>query len=704
MEEISFPPRERVRQEGIRWAGKGERVPVGPFILENPLAYVSSGPSREEEASCIDLRLPIGQPIDEPPGSLDLYPQYTRLSPDQRANYLEWMASGRTASLHDIGYAFLFFYGLERRLLIEQADLSPIVKEVVRLLETYTFSGSFDRYLSQFLAYTLARANIATLKDKWFEAVFERTRAQRDEQHLAVGLAWLYARSLPLPARWAMRIARLDPRSPRSVVLDRLPDQFHALFAKRYREQYGDGISLKASKRDREITYRPASPTLLDTALISKDIRPVLVPNVMGIQSQFKPLVEIWTSCIEELKPLSRVVGRGAVALTREAFETLPEALQAETEHPDKPHWDKIAAENAREDGMVVLAVGRLAAIHGIEKRAKLTAKQSESLARTAHHVGFLIEPDVRIVNRPYSWDEVVALLRPEDPPELPKDSRYAGASLMLELGMFVAAADGDIEDDEVDHIARFLESRFLLDPPDARRLEALKRVLTQRSPSLAGVARRLEAVLNADQREAVGRFLVGVAAANGSIDKKEITALRNAYKALGVDVDRLNGLLEEFRSTAAEPVEVLRPSGPPSPGEAIPSRPEPHGGITLDEGLLRKILGETQAVARMLGEAMRETEPEASEPAGRPAPPVPVADPRFDGLDVRYHAALAEMVLRPSWTRADFETLVRRHSLMPSGTVDVANEWSQERHDDLIIEEQGEYLIVNQGLITEQT
>ena len=186
------------------------------------------------------------------------------ISPDQRANYLRWLAGGRTAPLDDIGYAFLFFYGLERRLLVEQQDLSPIVKEVVRLLETYTFSGSFDGYLSRFLSYTLARAGIGTLKEKWFEAVFDRTRAQRDEQHLAVGLAWLFSRGLPLPANWALRIARLDPRAPRSVVLERLPDQFQALFVKRYREQFGDGMVLKGSKRDREVTYRPASPSLLD--------------------------------------------------------------------------------------------------------------------------------------------------------------------------------------------------------------------------------------------------------------------------------------------------------------------------------------------------------------------------------------------------------------------------------------------------------
>ena len=135
---------------------------------------------------------------------------------------------------------------------VERQDLSPIVKEVVRLLENYTISGSFDGYLSRFLAFTLARAGIETLKDKWFEAVFARSRLQRDEDFLAVALAWFFKRNSPLPVSWALRIARQDPRSPRSVILDRLPEQFNSLFEKRYRDRFGDGLILKVAKRDRD--------------------------------------------------------------------------------------------------------------------------------------------------------------------------------------------------------------------------------------------------------------------------------------------------------------------------------------------------------------------------------------------------------------------------------------------------------------------
>ena len=106
------------------------------------------------------------------------------------------------------------------------------MKEDVRLLETYTFSGSFDGHLSRFLAYTLARSGIETLKDKWFDAVFAKSRLQRDEDFIAVALAWFFKKNAPLPFKWAIRIARQDPRCPRSIVLDRFPEQFVSLFEK----------------------------------------------------------------------------------------------------------------------------------------------------------------------------------------------------------------------------------------------------------------------------------------------------------------------------------------------------------------------------------------------------------------------------------------------------------------------------------------
>ena len=289
------------------------------------------------------------------------------------------------------------------------------------------------------------------------------------------------------------------------------------------------------------------------------------MPNVLGIQSQFSPLVAIWSSCIEELRPVSRVLAKGIEVDSREAFEALPEELQGDGRTSRQAKMGPLVSEHSREDGYALVEVSKLATLHGLEARPKLTPTQSQALAQTAEYVGLVIEPDARLTNRPYGWDDVVSLLRREEGPCLPADSRYLAASLMLELGVYIAAADGSVDDVEVDQVARFLESQFLLDPPDARRLEALKRVFMARPPSLAGLGKRLQTALTREQREAVGRFLTGIAAANGIIDRKEVTALRTAYRALDIGVDQLNILLEEFRRASQEPVEVERGEPPPS-------------------------------------------------------------------------------------------------------------------------------------------
>src|SRR5207244_4189905 len=82
---------------------------------------------------------------------LDYWPRYDALTPQQRRNYLEWLAAGRTQTPPELGYTFLFIYGLERRTLCEQGDQAEIFDEVLRLRKLYADNGeevsrSFDGY------------------------------------------------------------------------------------------------------------------------------------------------------------------------------------------------------------------------------------------------------------------------------------------------------------------------------------------------------------------------------------------------------------------------------------------------------------------------------------------------------------------------------------------------------------------------------
>ncbi len=673
------------------------------YLLRDPMVYTSAGKPAEPEASCIDLSLEIGRPAWEAAGALGHSPTYATITPTQRANYLSWLANGRVRPLADIGYAFLFFYGLERRVLIDRAEPGAILSECLQLLKTYTFSSSFDGYVSRFLAFTLARTGLQRLNEKWFKDVFEKSRLQRNDDCLAVALAWFFKKSIPLPVSWTMRLTRQDPRSPTSIATDRLPDEFKTLFESRYREQFGSGLVLKASARNRPLAYVPASPSLLGDA--GKPARSNLrtgIPNVLGIPSQFAPLVAISTSCARELKPLSRVPGRGIVVPSREAYLALPAELKATVEHPDQEKWDQIVFEHSGKDGCALVEVSALAALHGFPEHAKLTRFQSEVLCRPAQFVGRMIEPDARLTGRPYAWKDRVALMPrtlEEEAGRLDDNSRYLAASLMLELGIYIAAADGAVDDREVDQVARFIESQFLLRPPEVRRLEALERVFVTRPPTLAGLGKRLQSTLTHDQREAVGRFLTGVALAGGIIDHKEISALKNAYRALDIGVDQLNLLIEESRRTSQEPVEVERGEVSASPGEIIPPRPQPppSAGIVLDDRRLSAILAETQLVIETLGKAMLDPDSPEESPE---LTTLPANDPRFEALDARYRAMLAQLLGRPVWERLEFNSLARSHNLMPSGALDAVNDWAFELFDDPIVVEQGDQFQIHIHLL----
>ena len=192
------PPKKVVSHEKKRphwtWMGFGSQIRVGPHTIKDPLTYYSDDnpgdeiaaiafniegettsiiyPYETDEASCIYTGLPIGTPLDEGKGTLGYWPNYSKINPNQRANYLEWLAGERKGELTDIGYAFLFFYGLERRVLIEKKDINLIIRIVMRLLRRYPFSDSFNGYLGNFIAYVVARVGILKFNENWFNLIF----------------------------------------------------------------------------------------------------------------------------------------------------------------------------------------------------------------------------------------------------------------------------------------------------------------------------------------------------------------------------------------------------------------------------------------------------------------------------------------------------------------------------------------------------
>jgi hypothetical protein len=101
---------------------------------------VDDGKNFYGEPSLIWTRLPVKKNSDLEERPM-YYPAYSRLSPEHRYQYLSWLADVTRPT--NLSYVFLYFYGLERHLLIGNFD--GAVKEILRLLK-YHDKSSFRAY------------------------------------------------------------------------------------------------------------------------------------------------------------------------------------------------------------------------------------------------------------------------------------------------------------------------------------------------------------------------------------------------------------------------------------------------------------------------------------------------------------------------------------------------------------------------------
>lgn len=678
----------------MEWSGPGSSLRVAGLELVSPFTYHSNGAPSTREPSCIDTTLQASGPVDGPDERLGYWPSYSGLSPSQRAYYLTWLANGRTNPAREVGYAFIFFYGLERRALIDEKDVDEVATEVRRMLPLHSTSGSFRYYASSFLRYLDARQGRAHQWDRTSDSAIDPNRSRPDIVALELALAGVYQTGRPLPVSLALEVARSDIRSTRSVVVTRVAQQFGELFQHKYAARFGAGLTLRAASRNKTLGYSPAS-----NAIRASDCRPVDYADVLGVQSQFKPVVALWNECIEELRPLSREVAKGKSVDSTEAYFALPDELRAVTEHPDKTVWEHFVNEHATDGNVVISQASELAALCRYAVCKRLTRKQSDALAATATAIGFVLVPDSRTTGRSYGWEEPVALFRIEGAPIDPADRAYRTVVMMTEIGIAVAAADGVVDREEASYISEFLGRQFSLTAEQLRYTDAYRELLVSKPPSLSEITRRLRSMLHGEPRETVGRFMVGIAAANRQVTEREVASLRRLYTALGADPAKVDEQLTQYTSGLAQVVEIQGESG-----DAVTERIPPKADVvfTLSPEAVRAVMEETEQVAKILGAVLdgdtdnADSSPTAVSPQCDAAP---AEQGEYRGLDARHCRLVAVLIAQSEWTKEQFAKLAREGGCMPAAALETINSWSDEQFGDFLIEE-GDTYRVNQGLI----
>lgn len=650
------------------WIPAGEAVEVGGVSISGGLVYVGTSlltPAGGNDPCLIDPSKSVASHGDYTERQMGYWPSYSEISPSARRAYLNWLADGRQDPEADIGYVFIFFYGLERRAILDaskddaaKGDWPIIAAELHRLLDIYgDKSGSFRSYASSLLDWV----SLAEHPEKtYLTPIPNFPKTYELPLYIRVALGQAAVDGVPVPAQLALAWAKRDPTNYLRTPATRCAEEFDKLFISKYHEMFGEGLILPRNKTKIKLVHRPASAGFRGYTDLSLSFGST--PDVTVLTGPINKLRQVVEAATKELEPFSRYVGRNPDS--RHALEGLLQ-LPA-TLWPEGTQKTLHALKARMSEEMITMSFQEL--LSSLDAKTTLTRDRTLALARALESLNIGIEPDVLGGAKLSKADEMVVLFSvPPGGVTSRATPDYQAAVLTLDLASAVAAVDGEFSVEEMGHLRAQVQSWAHLTPNGVRRLLAHLRLLMTTPASLATLRKRLEP-LDADAKETIATFMATVAQSDGYVSPTEVKMLEKVYKALGVEPKKVFSDVHAVAAGAKSMAAAAKV-------EEI--------GFKLDPTRIAALQKDTEAVSALLSGIFKEEnspEPVFVEPESEGG--AETTPPRLLGLD-EAHGAFARLLLsRPEWTKDELGDAAADLDLMLDGAIETLNEAAFDLHD----------------------
>jgi len=642
----------------VRWVSAGKTIEINGFQIDGGMLYVGSKVTGTAvDPSFINIKLPVSNFTDYTVRLTSYWPSYSQISSDARGAYLAWLADGRKDPRADVGYVFLFFYGLERRVLvdyqetgIDDTELIQIKSEVNRLFSIYgSQSNSVKGYFSNFLSLLLLLERRNSKLYDW--PIPENLKGYDLPFYLKAYLGQCSVDGKPLPAQAAYQWVTYDPTLSKRTPARRCEVELQQLFLLRYDEAFGNGLQLPVNKKKLKISYHAASSHMYGFTLdidTYQDLPDVTVPT--SISGKLK---QIFDNCSDELDRYSRYLGKTGKELgDKKSLVLLPTELVVKLRRDFlKTIHDQLSLNDSMTTPVSFL-------LKEILDEEMPTREATCALAKVLEMDGISMEPDVLAYTYELKNENKVLLFVNNDrAPQERDNSTYLLNVMMVELSYAVAQADGIVDDKEIQSIQQYLDSLQQISSYHMLRLQKHLEFLQYTPVRESSMKKKLKGIPSADLSVLLAS-VNNVVLADGIIDHAEIQFLEKLYQYLGLDYSQLYHQLHSPKAFGATQIQDS-------------DRP-------LDYERVASLKIESAEVSSILSEIFSsdEEDPRQAE--------LPIADEEEEqenplGLDDEQMEFLAGLVSKTSWSREELQEMAGKHGIMLDGTLEHVNENSLE-------------------------
>lgn len=678
------------------WVPQGSSVTLSGRDIGG-MVYVGAAPKTgrygERCRGYIDPSLAVAKSGGDYDGEgMSYWPNYSAITPRARATYLDWLASGRADPQFNVGYMFLYFYGLERRFFKDRPgtqEAAVIVDEVKRLKSVYADNYSVKNYLGRFID----AATVQSLDVTEIAPVFENSESDLPLR-LRLAIGYKILKDEALDADWILSWLMCHPERRLRTPATRCWDEFRALFTHMFGNEYPNGLSVNAPKRQLKETYRAASGEF--EAALELKANGKSVPDISSLRQPLTLAQNIADAAMSDLDKYSRFLGRNPDGRgSLEAHALLPQVLWSVLPSSEIDELRQWCQDIVASDGFV--AVSKL--VTKLEGQApdKVTKRQLTGAADALARIGYGVAPDPRFAMRKPSVNEPVILF--ELGATVTKleavSPAYQKTLTELALAAFVAQADHQVVPQEVETLKQIIFSAGPeLRDGETQRLEANLAWLLKVPPNFSLLRRRVSQT-DDQTKETLKRVALTMASADNVIQPEEVRSIERIYAALGMDAAGLYADLH-VSSTNAELVPIrLRTEG--EKGEPIPEPPFEQSQdktLILDKDVIRETRAQTQEVSKLLHSIFSDDDVDEEDLIAESE-----TEGRLAGLGPLQQSFVLMLIERAVWTEQDYDKLAGQFDLMPSGALEAVNEWAFERFDEALVEAYNGYEL-NQAVI----
>ena len=683
----------------IKWISSDDSFFIGKREIGS-LFYVNESPRTVKSKtnrfnSCIDVSLPIGE-VNYEPSKEDQgeFKKYCDLTPNERATYLNWLASPRTNPQCRSDFVRLYASGLEYRFFKDDSDKAEkleIYKEVQRLSMCYGDRRRLEDLFGDFL--DTAKAMNSPTK------YFPKTKQKYSHRSYAAKIA--FSKSImertPITAEgsldwpnWELE-ARIEKRyydCEKELVL---------LYKHLFKEKYPKGLIIKPPEK--YITRRYSAKFGQYTTNIKFEVNDKHYLDISELEKYLKIFKSIANEAMGALAKLGKYRTRHPRRHNiLDEMALVPNSIRHKIERDDLTElkgWLKYTLENG---GFTVRGLYQELSC----RRPKtLTSNRYREICDKFAKIGFGVTPDPRVTSPPPKYNEEIFVfpVRSAEDQSIGENIDLLADIMEICIGVYIALAIGDMTSEKTRAIQDVIDKKTNLMRIEREALAFNLRWFTKYPPKEQGF-RKFFKIANESQKNRIRQTTINIAHATGASHTNVIARVEQVYKLIGLDSvvaysDVQAGQIVD--QPASKSLFAIDKEG--AVGESTDGKSK---RVKLDQQRIKLLSKETTEVKRLLTEIFSDeivqvnAEKLAGEQSGskqrEKKKQSRTANKVFEGLETKYIPLILELLSKVRWTDNQVEKLASKQNLMWSGSLEVLNEWAFDMFGSELVEEYNGY------------